>query len=120
MTLDISQPVWRMQKHVRVPGTLTLIRRPLGVEVRRAPYDVLIDGTRVGSVALHATAEFPLDAGRHTLQLRSGRNSSRVETLDVADGQVVTFRCTGKRFVPLFLLSFAVPRLALVLVPESQ
>jgi hypothetical protein len=99
-------------------ATLRLIRRPMGVEVRRDPYQVVIDGNLVGSIDLHDTAEFSISPGTHTLQIRSGRNSSGTETFDVADDRVVTFRCSGKRFLPLFLLSFAVPRLALVLRRE--
>jgi hypothetical protein len=50
------------------------------------------------------------------LQVRNGRNSSRTKTFDAADGETVAFRCTGKRFLPIFLASFVVPRLALKLV----
>ena len=44
--------------------------------------------------------------------------SSGTLTFDAADGEIVAFRCTGKRFLPIFLLSFVVPRLALSLRPE--
>jgi hypothetical protein len=62
--------------------------------------------------------EIPIEAGHHTLQARNGRNLSRTLTFDAAEGQVVAFRCTGKRFLPIFLVSFVVPRLALSLRPE--
>lgn len=52
------------------------------------------------------------------MQVRDGRKSSRVETFDSIDGETVAFRCTGKRFLPLFLASFVNPALALVLVRE--
>ncbi len=96
-------------------ATLLLTHRAIGAEVRRGPYEVLVDGKTVGSVNLHETAEFTVEAGHHTLQLRGGRNSSRTKTFDVPESGVVAFRCTGKRFLPLFLLSFFVPSLALVL-----
>jgi len=32
--------------------------------------------------------------------------------------EIVAFRCTGKRLLPIFLASFAVPRLALKLVRD--
>ncbi len=67
---------------------------------------------------MNDTFEVPVEPGRHTLQVRGGRNSSRAEMFDIADGEVVTFRCTGKRFLPVFLASLIVPRLALVLVRE--
>jgi hypothetical protein len=48
----------------------------------------------------------------------STRNLSRTLAFDAAEGQVVAFRCTGKRFLPIFLVSFVLPRLALSLRPE--
>jgi len=35
-----------------------------------------------------------------------------------SEGEVIAFRCTGKRFLPLFLASFVVPSLALKLRRE--
>lgn len=99
-------------------ATLRLTRKSIGAEVRRGPYEVLIDGKPLGLIEMHNTTEFPVEAGRHTLQIREGRNSSRTENFEVADDRVVAFRCTGKRFLPLFLLSFVAPGLALVLIRE--
>ncbi len=99
-------------------ATLKLTRSPLGVEVRRRPYEVLLDGKPVGSIALHDTVEFEVEPGHHALQIRDGRNSSRTESFDAAEDRVVAFRCSGKRFLPLFLLSFVVPSLALALTRE--
>jgi hypothetical protein len=88
------------------------------VEVRRGTFDVLVDGERAGSLEMNDTVEIPIEAGHHTLQVRNGRNLSRTLTLDAAEGQIAAFRCTGKRFLPIFLMSFVVPRLALSLRPE--
>ena len=96
-------------------ATLKLSHEAIGVEVRRGPFDVLVDGERVGSVEMNGTIETPVEPGRHTLQIRSGRNSSPTRSFDAADGEVIVFRCTGKRFLPLFLASFVVPSLALTL-----
>ena len=101
-----------------MPATLKLSHKTIGAEVRRGAYDVLVDGRRAGSVEMNETIETPVEPGRHTLQVRNGRNSSRPETFDAAEGEVIAFRCTGKRFLPLFLASFVVPRLALKLVRE--
>ncbi len=101
-----------------MPATLKLTHKAIGVEVRRGTYDVVVDGRPVGSVEMNGTLEIPIEAGRHTLQVRNGRNLSRTLTFEAADGQVVAYRCTGKRFLPIFLLSFVVPRLALSLRPE--
>ena len=101
-----------------MPATLKLTHKAIGVEVRRGPYDVVVDGERAGSVEMNHTIEIPVEPGRHTLQVRNGRNSSSTQTFDAAEEEIVAFRCTGKRLLPIFLASFAVPRLALKLVRD--
>jgi hypothetical protein len=97
-------------------ATLKLTHKAIGAEVRRAAYDVEIDGEQVGSVDMNGTIELPVDPGRHTLRITSGRKSSSAEVFEAVEGETVTFRCTGKRFLPIFLASFVLPRLALKLV----
>ena len=99
-------------------ATLNVTHKAIGAEVRRSAYDVVVDGERVGSVEMNDTIELPVEPGRHTLQVRNGRKSSSTETFDAAEGEIVMFRCTGKRFLPIFLASFIVPRLALKLVRD--
>ena len=99
-------------------ATLKLTHKTIGVEVRRGTYDAIIDGERAGSVELGETIDIPVEPGRHTLRVRSGRNSSRTKTFDVGEGEVVSFRCSGKSILPVFLLSFVVPSLALSLHRE--
>ena len=96
-------------------ATLKLTHRTIGVEVRRGTYEVVVDGARVGSVELNDTIEIPVEPGRHTLQVRNGRNTSRTRTFDAAEGDVVAFRSGGKRPLPIFLASFVIPSLALSL-----
>ena len=79
------------------------------------------DGEEAGLVLegeMNLTVDIPVEPGRHTLQVRNGRNSSSTQTFDAAEDEVVAFRCTGKRFLPIFLASFVVPRLALKLVRD--
>ena len=99
-------------------ATLRLTHKAIGAEVRRDSYDVVVDGEKVGSVVVNTTIEISVEAGRHTLQVRNGRKLSSTETFDAAEGEIVAFRCTGKRFLPIFLASFIVPRLALTLVRD--
>jgi hypothetical protein len=99
-------------------ATLKLTHKTIGIEVRRGTYEVVLDGQRVGSVELNDAFETPVKPGRHTLKLRSGRNSSRTKTFDAVDGEIISFRCSGKSILPIFLLSFAVPSLALSLHRE--
>ncbi|MFZ1994873.1 MAG: hypothetical protein WAU75_12245 [Solirubrobacteraceae bacterium] len=99
-------------------ATLKLTHRAIGVEVRRGTYDVVLDGERVGSLELNDPIEIPVQPGLHTLQVRNGRNSSRTKTFSAAEGETVAFRCSGKSILPIFLLSFVVPSLALSLHRE--
>ncbi len=106
-------------------ATLRVMHRAIGAEARRGAYDVVLDGERVGSVEMNDAFEQQVEPGRHSLYVRSGRNSSRSKEFDAADGEVVAFRCSGKGRVPIpgvgavaFLLSIAFPSLALSLRRE--
>jgi hypothetical protein len=101
-----------------VAATLRLTHKAIGAEVRRDPYEILVDGQPDGSVEMNDTIELPIEPGRHTVQIRDGRKSSSVESFDAAEGETVAFRATGKRFLPIFLASFVVPSLALKLKRE--
>ena len=96
-----------------MPATLRLMHKTIGAEVRRGTYGALVDGARAGSVELNQTVDIPVTPGRHTLQVRSGRNSSRTKTFNVGQGEIASFRCGGKNILPIFLLSFVVPSLAI-------
>ena len=99
-------------------ATLKLTHRAIGVEVRRGKFDVVVDGKRVGSLELNDTIQTPVEPGRHTLQVFNGRNSSGTQNFEAADGEIVAFRCNGKRILPIFLASFVFPSLALSLKRE--
>lgn len=99
-------------------AVLRMTHKAIGVEVRRGTYEIMVDGLRVGSVDMNATVEIPVEPGRHSLQLRHGRSSSRAKTFDAVDGETVAFRCTGKSALPIFLASFVFPGLALTLRRE--
>ena len=99
-------------------ATLKVTHKSIGAEVRRNSYEVVVDGKAAGSVAMNDSIELPIDPGRHTVQVRDGRKSSGAVSFEAAEGETVAFRCTGKRFVLLFLASFVIPRLALKLVRD--
>ena len=90
---------------------LSLTHKAIGAEVRRHPYSIIY-GQDAGRVAMNETIELPISPGSHTVQIHSGRDSSKVVTFDAADKETVAYRCTGKRFLPLFLASFIHPDLA--------
>lgn len=101
-----------------MPATLKLTHKTIGVEIRRGTYDVVLDGSPAGSLELDETIDIPVEPGHHTLKLRNGRNSSPTKAFDAAEGETVAFRCSGKSILPIFLLSFVVPSLALTLRRE--
>jgi hypothetical protein len=102
-----------------VTATLKVAHKVVGAEVRRGTFDVVVDGKRAGTVEKHGTFETPVEPGHHTLQIRNGRrNSSRTAAFDADEDQVIAFRFSGKNILPVFLLSFAVPSLAISLRRE--
>jgi len=103
------------EKSLNMSATLKLTHKAIGAEVRRGTYDIVVDGQSAGSLEMNATIEIPVEPGRHTVQVRNGRNSSRTETFNAVESETVAFRCSGKRFLPIFLASFIVPSLALKL-----
>lgn len=88
------------------------------MELRRAPFEIALDGATVGSIDRHETFETPIEPGDHSLQVRAGRYSSATRSFDVADGHAINFRCNGARIWPIYLISLAVPSLALKLTRE--
>jgi hypothetical protein len=98
-----------------VSATLNLKREGIIAELRRKPFEIACDGTTVGTIQRNQTVELPLEPGRHTIQVREGRYSSPNQSFEVAEGEVVDFRCYGGRIWPIYLASFVVPSLALTL-----
>ena len=96
-------------------ATLRLTREGAGIELRRGRFQALVDGKNVGSLDRHETVETPLDPGAHTLRVEVGRYSSRDYPFDVAEGQVVNFRCHGAMVWPRYVASIVKPDLAISL-----
>jgi hypothetical protein len=71
-----------------------------------------------GSVERRETFEAPVEPGRHTLQVRTGRFSSRTKAFDAAEAETFRFQCHGGRLWPVLLGSLVVPSLALKLNHE--
>jgi len=101
-----------------VSATLRVEREHGGVELRRGPFEIVLDGTSVGSIVRHQTVEVPVEPGGHTVQVRTGRYTSKAEGFVIADGDTVTFRCHGAVFWPRYVASILVPSLALPLTRQ--
>lgn len=96
-------------------GTLRLTREGFGIELRRGPFEVVLDGTAVATIERGDTVEAALEPGHHTLQIRAGRYSSRTRSFDSADGEGVNFRCHGAMIWPRYVASIVKPDLAISL-----
>jgi hypothetical protein len=88
------------------------------MDFHRGPFEVVVDGKRVGSVERRETFEAPVEPGPHTLQVRTGRFSSRTGAFEAAEGETIGFQCHGGRIWPMLLASIVVPSLALKLNRE--
>jgi hypothetical protein len=100
-------------------ATLKVTRElSFGIELRRGRFEISVDGNGAGSLDNHETVETPLEPGPHTVQIRHGRYTSREQSFDAADGDLVSFRCHGTRIWPLWVASTFVPTLAISLKRE--
>ena len=72
----------------------------------------------VGSIESHDSMQFPVEPGHHTLLIQAGRYSSRDYLFDVADSEVVNFRCHGAMIWPRYVASIVKPDLAISLKQE--
>ena len=86
-------------------ATLKLTHKAIGAEVRRRPYDLAVDGQRVGSVEMNNTIEIPVEPVASKVRVLL-----KFRPLREAEGEIVVFRRTGKKFLPIFLASLFVPR----------
>ena len=99
-------------------ATLRMTREGTGIELRRGRFEIVADGKTVGSLEMHETVDAPLNAGHHTLRVRAGRYSSHDHSFDVADGEIVNFRCHGAMMWPRYVASIVKPDLAISLHQE--
>jgi hypothetical protein len=58
-------------------------------------------------------------AGRHTLRLTAGRYSSREQSFEVSDGEIVNFRCHPVIVWPRYVASLVLPSLGISLRREE-
>jgi len=99
-------------------ATLRLTREGAGIELRRGRFDISIDGETVGSQEYGEAFETPIEPGSHILRIRAGRYSSRDCPFEVADGDVLNFRCHGAMIWPRYVASIVKPDLAISLKRE--
>jgi hypothetical protein len=96
-------------------ATLRVTREARGIELRRGRFEIVVDGGDAGSIDRHQTVEVPVEPGRHTLQIKKGRYTSRAEAFETDDGESVNFRCHGAMVWPRYVVSIFAPNLAISL-----
>jgi hypothetical protein len=79
---------------------------------------VVVDGQSIGSLDNHETFEEEIVPGRHTLRLYKGRYKSGERTFEVGEDDTANFQCHGARTWVTWLLSFAVPSMAISVSQE--
>ena len=94
---------------------LRLKRDGVGIELHRGPFEIVLDGTRMGSIKWKETYEAPIQEGRHILRINSGRYSSRNCSFEVPDDEVANFQCHGAMLWPRYVISLVKPDWAISL-----
>lgn len=101
------------------PGEATLrlsrVWSGLGLGGQAEPWDIVLDGRVVGSIANQEIVEVSLAPGRHTLRLGHGRHRSPQRSFAIASAGLVSYRCHGPRFWPLWLAAMIKPDLWITL-----
>jgi hypothetical protein len=94
-------------------ATVRLVRTwsGIGIGAQSEQWNIAIDGVVVGSIANKETVEVAVALGHHTLRLGSGRHRSAERSFDVAEDEVVGFRCYGPRFWPMLVAALINPDL---------
>ena len=90
----------------------------IGTGAQSEQWNIAIDGIVVGSIANKETVEVAVEPGHHALRLGSGRHRSADRSFDVAQDEVVGFRCHGPMFWPMLVAALVKPDLWISLRPE--
>ena len=100
-------------------STLTLERAATtAIELRRRPFEIILDGNPAGSIDRKQTVELQVEPGPHTLQVTAGRYSSHAQSFDAADGTNIRFRCNSSIWWPRYVASLLVPTIGVKLARE--
>lgn len=91
-------------------GTLSITRRWGGM-LYPGPFPISLDDRQVGTVNSQETVELPVEPGRHTVRVGSGRHLSPTRTFEIAEGEMVSFWCRGTMLWPVYLAALIKPDL---------
>ena len=100
-------------------STLTLERAATtAMELRRRPFEIILDGNPAGSIDRKQTVELQVEPGPHALQVKTGRYSSHAQPFDAAEGTNIHFRCNSSLWWPRYVASLFVPTIGVKLKRE--
>lgn len=101
-------------------ATLTLKREnTFAAELRRGPFEIILDGQPAGSIERGQTIELQVKAGSHKLRVTAGRYSSPAREFDATDGANLSFRCNSAILWPQYVASLFVPTIGLRLMRQQ-
>jgi hypothetical protein len=90
-------------------ATLKLTRHLGGMAYTSQKWPIAIDNKIVESIGQSQTVELRIEPGHRTLRLGSKRHLSPERTFQVADGEVVNFRCRGKYGLGAYIIALIKP-----------
>lgn len=85
---------------------------------KKERWNIALDGRVVGQLAYEEMVEVSLAPGHHSLRVGQGRHLSARRSFDVAEGEVVSYRCHGPRYPPVFVVGAIKPDLWIALRRE--
>ena len=74
---------------------MIIIKRVTGYADMIRAYKVFFDGTKIGEIRQGESKQFPVQEGKHTLQLKIDWCTSEPVSFDLAD-KPITFKCGSK------------------------
>lgn len=85
----------------------------VAVELRRRPFEIILDGKPAGTIARRQTVELEVGPGAHTLAVKAGRYSSPTQEFEAGPDTEIHFRCNGAILWPRYVASLFAPKLGL-------
>lgn len=96
-----------------MPSLVLKREATVAVELRRRPFEIILDGEAAGTIARGQAVELEVGPGAHTLMVRSGRYSSPRREFEADNDTEVGFRCNGAILWPRYVASLFAPKLGL-------
>ena len=87
---------------------MIIIKRCTGYVDKIRAYKIFLDGTEIGVIRQGESKQFPLQQGKHTLQLKIDWCTSKLVTFDLTD-KPITFECGSNNALKAGISAFLKP-----------